>query len=579
MNIYDHPNGYRVTFPYNKEFLEKFKTTMQGRRWEGETKSWIVPITPHNLFNLAFWQGDESLFIPYDTQVTDPNIPDLDKVIEFLEPLGLWSHQKNMFLHLLIRRQCIIAGEMRTGKTKPTLAFIEYSHLTHQLHGAAYWVAPKSAIRGIRQELIKWKKTHLPIILMTYDKFRSLFIDKESIPTEAVSNFIVFDEAHKLKNPNSKQSQAAENLTQLMRTTYPDGVTIVLMSGTPSPKDPSDWWNLAAIAQPGYISEGSKLELTKTLADTETAEGLNGPYLAIKGWKKNEVERLYRRLKGLVEVYLKKDCLDLPDKQYEDITLEVSNDYAKMASFIKSTTESAVEVLNKLRQISDGFLYENVPDEETATYKRVVHRLPNCPKDDALIDHLDQYSDIGRLVVYCGYQETTDKVVQICLSQGWCVLKVDGRGWETHGTIFDKDLLLNLMDRSYDPNNDLNTARYGNNFNDSIGGISDYLQILRICFVAQADSASTGIELSASPAIIYYSNSFNGASRMQSEDRAYSNNMDKQRGLTIFDYIHLPTDRLVRDALVSKKTLQSVTMGEIFDCLGDIIKQGTDNVQ
>ena len=92
---------------------------------------------------------------------------------------------------------------------------------------------------------------------------------------------------------------------------------------------------------------------------------------------------------------------------------------------------------------------------------------------------------------------------------------------------------------------------------------TDSGSVERLLVLAQADSASTGLEFSSSPVVIYYSNSFNGAARMQSEDRPYSNNMDKARGLEIRDYIHLPSDLLVRNNLLQKKKLQSITLGEL----------------
>jgi hypothetical protein len=50
---------------------------------------------------------------------------------------------------------------------------------------------------------------------------------------------------------------------------------------------------------------------------------------------------------------------------------------------------------------------------------------------------------------------------------------------------------------------------------------------------------------------------------MQSEARAHSDNMDKVRGLTVIDYCLLPTDKKIRDRLMMKKDLQSLSMGEL----------------
>ena len=43
--------------------------------------------------------------------------------------------------------------------------------------------------------------------------------------------------------------------------------------------------------------------------------------------------------------------------------------------------------------------------------------------------------------------------------------------------------------------------------------------------------------------------------------------MDTNRGATIVDLVHLPTDQLVLDNLQKKKRLQALTMGELTGVL------------
>jgi SNF2 family DNA or RNA helicase len=96
----------------------------------------------------------------------------------------------------------------------------------------------------------------------------------------------------------------------------------------------------------------------------------------------------------------------------------------------------------------------------------------------------------------------------------------------------------------------------------------------KLVILAQADSASTGLEFSAAPKIIYYSNSFNGSARMQSEDRVHS--MNTKSSPLIIDYIHLPTDELVLKNLKTKKDLQSISLGEVLDYLS--LEESLNNV-
>ncbi len=519
----EQDNFMTLAFNYNKALIEEIKASTEARQWDGKHKLWRLKRTDRNYFVLDYLTGKK----PYKRY--DIPIPD-----DLINPEGLshfWTHQNKMHQAILQRQQIIIAGEMRTGKTLPAIEAIRITK-----YDGAWWIAPKSAIRGLKIELQKWN-FDLKIYLLTYDKFRSIYHGSP----EVVPRFIVFDECQKLKNPKSKQGMKARDITSKQKEKYGDDRYAVGLSGTPAPKDPSDWWNLCETFCPGFLREGSHMALKQRLGEYEQREGQVGQkYWHLIGWKEKEVKYLHKRLKGLVEVFLKKDCLDLPEKMYEEIELPVSSMYRKAADMLHSSVTMPAILRNKLCQLSDGFQYISTPNEVTGQDDKSTHYFPDCPKDQQLKDDLDEYSDIGRVIVYCGFQATLDKIVKICVEKDWVVLKVDGRGWEALNTTKSVDELLTEMNRS------TMTPEFD-----------------KLVFVAQSDSASTGLELSASSVAIYFSNSYNVASRMQSEDRPHSNNMDKERGYLIRDYIHIPVDKLVLDNLKTKKTLQGITMGDL----------------
>lgn len=564
-----------LQFPYNKYLLDELKESTWKRQWNGDNKTWLLPDNLRNRRWVDYMQGintyevyDRELELPMDPIGADGTNKgvSLDPRWEYVK--DIWTHQVRMFTHLTQRKHCIIAGEMRTGKTLPTLRAIQYvlDGLTCKRlpdgkniqvrkladHDIPVIVAPKSALKGMKKELSKWKFPY-EVRLLTYEKFRDIFNEKEGVgtPTEIVPRIIVFDECQKLKNPSSNQGRIARNLSeaQIKKFGFDESYTWEL-SGTPSPKSPSDWWNIAEVAYHGFLREGNEPALKNRIANMEQREGQIGQrYWHLISWKEEEVEKLNRRLGGLVEVFLKKDCLDLPQKKYTVVNLDVHDMYCKAAAMLKKTVLQKAQLLNKLRQLSDGFIYQDGEyDEKKGTTARDVHYFPKCPKDEQLKSDLDEFEDVGRVVIYCGYQASMEKVTKLCIEKDWIVLQASGKGWKALNTTLDVDLLLSEMD-----------------------GSSDRGLVDKIAFVAQADAASTGIELSASPVIIYYSNSFSGGARMQSEDRPYSNNMDKARGLEIRDYIHLPSDMLVRNNLLNKKDLQAITMGDLSKSLENIL--------
>lgn len=538
MQIVEENNRLLVLFDYNRQLLEEVKISLEGRKWDGERKLWSCPVTRRNLFALNFLQG-KPVYQRY-TKEEDT----------FEVPKGMWTHQEAMYNFILARKQCILAGEMRTGKTLPTLRAIlatvgRFTEVTP--HGvAAWWIAPKSALRGLQRELTKWSIPTGTVELLTYEKFQRK--DLKTVP-----RVVVFDECQKLKNPKSIRSTSAQALSDAQFNLFGDDRYLWLLSGTPAPKDVGDWWNLAEIACPGFIRESNLYHFTHRYGVYTSETGAIGQqYEKLEHWKEDEVYQLYLRLNGLCKVWLKKDCLDLPSKVYEHLTCKVSDDVGRMIEFLKHSESRALNLLNKLRQISDGFLYNTEIDEETLQEQRIAPDIFPTPKDDLLLERIEQEEDTGpfgggRMIVYCGFQFTVDRVTAVFLEQDWTVLKIDGRGWK----------LLTNSSESYSV--DLALAEMDASSNKGI--------IKKLVVVAQADAASTGLELSASSSIDYYSNTYNGAARMQSEDRAYSNNMDKQKGLTIFTYIHVPTDLLIEQNLLAKKAIQSISMGDIISCI------------
>jgi SNF2 family DNA or RNA helicase len=296
---------------------------------------------------------------------------------------------------------------------------------------------------------------------------------------------------------------------------------------------------------------------------------------------KNEVAFLYQRMKGLVVTKFKKDCLDLPDKVFKQIRLIPSQSVLNVAKVIQNTAKNTISALTLLRELSDGFQYQDVSsggyhhcprchglkqviekrvneleeyvDEEVdcpycggegivPSFVRNSVQVP-CPKEDALVSLLDEYSEVGRVVVYAGFTGSVDRCVNICKKEKWQVIRVDGRGWEGFG------LWPN-------PTEMLKAFQYGK---------EDH-----IAFVAQPSSAGMGLTLTASPMIVYYSNDFNGEARIQSSDRIHRIGMDTNRGATIYDLLHLPVDDLILESHNKKQKLQDISMGQMKDEMGKI---------
>ena len=225
-----------------------------------------------------------------------------------------------------------------------------------------------------------------------------------------------------------------------------------------------------------------------------------------------------------------------------------------MLKLITETSTGALEARRRLRQLSDGFEYIREYDKDSNTMKRVGIEVVGSVKDDQLRKDLEEYEAVGRIIIYGAFQGTIDNISKICLANNWYVLQIDGRQrvlLKPDGTSTNQHEIITMALAEMDRSSNTNT-------------------IEKLAFVANTDAGGSGIELSASHVIIYYSNSDSGEGRMQSKCRAYSNNMDKERGLTIKDYILLPSDELILNKLDSKEEIQSISMGALVDLYKNI---------
>lgn len=566
---------------------------MRGSKWlgyekENPQKIWRVDNCRRNNFNLEYLEG-KNPFAKYKTPLAENGFrirherkDNKGKVWQ------LFAHQREFVLHILCRKQCIIAGEMGTGKT---LAAIEAMELS--LVPEAWYVAPKSALASVKLEAIRWG-LRSKVRFMTYDELKKVLSEWE--PGKLPPKMVFFDESSRVKTASSQRSQAAMYLAESMRDTWGDDCYIVLMSGSPAPKSPLDWYQQCEIACPGYIREGNihkfeqRLAILEKTGDTtgfswskriawrdgnvntcglcgrhkDQHTGLPHDFKAVD----NQIEAMYRRMSGLVLVKFKKDCLDLPDKVYRPVYLKPSRELMSAARIVTSKARSVIEGMTLLRELSDGFQYKDTLEKtnvcssckgtrihpETVpgvvrscdfcagtgvenSYKREVIEVAS-PKLDALTEILDEVEDTERLVVYAGFTGSIDRICAHVKKLGWDYIRVDGRGWSSSlgGLSTDLSMLQAFQ----------NTAEYG-----------------KIVFVGHPGSAGMGITLTASSMIVYFSNDFNAESRIQSEDRIHRAGMDINRGATIVDLLLLPTDKKVLDNLARKRELQSISLGEI----------------
>lgn len=585
---------------------------MQGSHWCAYDKAdpmkvWRVNRCRRNDFTITYLEGKDP-YARYKIPLVDKDGQGFrlrkTRTTNTGETEPIREHQLEMVLHMLLRRQCIIAGEMGTGKTLAAFEAIELS-----LVPFVWYVAPRSALNGVKLEAKKWKlKTN--VRFMTYEELKGIL--KNWKPGDHPPTFLIGDESSRIKNATSQRSQAFDHLAEAMRKEYGDKCYIIEMSGSPSPKEPTDWYHQCEIACPGYLREGDLFKFRSTLAvQSKNSDIVGYTFNKVVAWRDgrtgicnvcgrapthechdltpkpddglwgtvseqdrphtyipltNEVNRLYQRMKGLALVKLKKDCLSLPDKQYRIIKLKPSLDLLRAARIVQSQSRTSIQQMTLLRELSDGFQYRDI-----------VTKTSDC--------------------TFCG--GSCIRFIEGIETQ--CMMCEEGKSNETKREVIEVEspkinYLPELLDENEEQGRIVTYAGFtgsidricremvkqkwefirvdGRGWVSSIPGLTSGVQMLeefqnknssydRIAFVGHPGSAGMGITLTRSSMIVYYSNDFNAESRIQSEDRIHRIGMDENRGATIVDLICLPTDLKILENLRRKRELQSVTLNEI----------------
>lgn len=275
-----------------------------GAKWNATDRTWTIPVSwssckvLRGVFqntltvgdNLAKWAWDElntrinpclelreALDVP---ESTDPNVKAvLIEVERQLAERGLnpFTFQRAGAVFLAKAYCALLADEMGTGKTIQTIIALRILHdLGHDVFPALV-IAPNTVTinwrnefatwwPGIRTEIVKggaqkrkkildgdadvyiinWEAVRLHSRLAPYGSVR--LSDEEKLPKELNGipfRTVVADEAHKLKNPQAKQTRAVWQVGHQPTVEFRFALT-----GTPLANAPDDLWSLLHFVEP-----------------------------------------------------------------------------------------------------------------------------------------------------------------------------------------------------------------------------------------------------------------------------------------------------------------------------------------
>ena len=336
---------------------------------------------------------------------------------------------------------------------------------------------------------------------------------------------LIVDESTMIKNPKAKRTKAVISLSQYAPYRR-------ILTGTPVPQGPLDLYTQFQFLDPTILGFKSWCAFRARYAILKQEYGAGGrTYQQLIGYR--NIDELSASIKDYSYRALKKDCLDLPDKVYKKVYVELSDNQRRLYDELKKsfitelegvtmTATLALTRLLRLQQITGG----HFANEDT---KEVTAIDDTCPRVVALQNVIEELPETSQVII-----------------------------WAKHTA--EIELIVNHLNSVF--GNNKAVAYYGKTSTDRRHTIVTAFQLGGIRFFVANKTAAWGLTLTAADTVIYYSNDFSLEVRLQSEDRAHREGQKNK--VTYYDIEAVDTlDKKIIQLLRSKKEVADLVTGDI----------------
>jgi len=425
-----------------------------------------------------------------------------------------FNHQKIMLEYSTKLPYFGNLSEMGTGKTYPTIIAIKNRLMKGEIT-KAFVICPKSisnsvwkrqieiysdlkvvTIEGNERERILSLHQKADVFIIGYELFNCM--KEDILPICDYETMIILDESSKIKNPSAKRSKAIHQLGRAVKYK-------IILNGTPITQGASDIFSQYLFLDNGNTFGGSFESFLQTYFS-------KSPYSWKWEIKNNEaMQEISDKIYSIGTRFLKKECLDLPPKLYEQREIELTDKqwsaYCSMRDMLIAWIENEEKIkkridaqvivtkLLRLSQITSGFSKDELGQ---------VVKFGENPKLKELEEDLDAILYNGnQLVIWARFIQDIKSIEELLklkkISYGLC-----------YGEI-----------------NDSNRTK----------AVKDFLDKKIKVFVGQQGSGGLGIDLYTANSVIYFSNDYTLLNRLQSEDRTHRKGSEIHNKVTYIDYI------------------------------------------
>ena len=332
------------------------------------------------------------------------------------------------------------------------------------------------------------------------------------------------DESTAIKNPKARRTKALIKIGRLAKYRR-------ILTGFPVTQSPLDLW-----AQCNFMDEDLLGDCGNNYFQFQYRYSImkkrtmgSHTFNLVVGYR--NLEELSLLLKTFSSRITKDECLDLPEKVYTQRTVALTSEQTRIYSEIKE------------------FALANINDVEFMTTPNVMTQLLRMQQ--VLSGHTR--SDYGELIEI---DDNRLKELMLCLEESV------GKSIIWSRFRYDVKRITKELNDVYGPGSAV----------DYFGDTSDEARVEAVerfqngdakFFVGNPQTGGFGLTLTAAQNVIYFSNSFDLAVRMQSEDRAHR--IGQRNTVTYVDLIAEGTiDEKIVKALRGKMDIASQVMGENF---------------
>lgn len=443
----------------------------------------------------------------------------------------------------------ILADEMGLGKTLQTISFLGYLRYVKNIRGPHIVIVPKSTLENWQREFAKWTPEVRTCVLTGDQEARNqiikdnisncqfdvlissyeIVIREKAVLRKINWQYIVVDEAHRLKNEDSLLSQIIRMFHSKNR---------LLITGTPLQNNLHELWALLNFLLPDVFSDSSTFDewFSNDETGSDSNESTNDQDKVVQQLHQVLKPFLLRRIKNEVEKsLLPKQELNvyvgmtpMQRKWYQSI-LEKDIDAVNGANKKESKTRLLNIVMQLRKCCNHPYLFDGAePGPPYTTDEHLVYNSQKMLVLDKLLKRLGEQG--SRVLIFSQMSRMLDILEDYCVFRNFGYCRIDGQTEHTERIV--------AIDEYNKPDSD------------------------KFVFLLTTRAGGLGINLTSADVVVLYDSDWNPQADLQAMDRAHRIGQKKQ--VKVF--------RFVTENAIEEKVLERASQKLRLDQL--VIQQG-----